>query len=146
MMFRRRAGSLEVLLVHPGGPYWTGKDKGAWSIPKGHIEPGEEPLAAAIREFREETSFEAPGPYLLLGSVTQGGGKRVTAWAFEGDCDPKAVRSIRTKMEWPPKSGRMIEIPEVDRAEFWTMARAREQILPAQAPLLDSLERRLAEG
>jgi len=144
-MYRRRGAHLEVLLVHPGGPYWTGKDKGAWSIPKGRIEPGEDPLAAAVREFREETSFEAPGPFVLLGSVTQGGGKRVTAWAFEGDCDPGQVRSIRTQMEWPPRSGRIIEIPEVDRAAFWPVDEARAYILAAQAPLLDSLERRLAE-
>ncbi|MCC6678429.1 MAG: NUDIX domain-containing protein [Phycisphaerales bacterium] len=144
-MYRRRGEDLDVLLVHPGGPYWTGKDRGAWSIPKGRIEPGEEALAAAIREFREETSFEPAEPYLLLGSVTQGGGKRVTAWAFQGDCDPSQVKSIRTQLEWPPRSGRMIEIPEVDRAEFWTLDQARDKILPAQSPLLDSLVRRLAE-
>lgn len=145
-MYRRRSDDLRVLLVHPGGPYWSGKDKGAWSIPKGRIETGEDALAAAMREFREETSFEPAPPFMLLGSITQGGGKRVTAWAFEGDCDPRQVRSNRTQMEWPPKSGRMIEIPEVDRAEFWTVAEAREQILPAQMPLLDSLVRRLAEA
>lgn len=145
-MYRRPGGRLEVLLVHPGGPYWTGKDKGAWSIPKGRIEPGEDPLEAAVREFREETSVEPSAPFLLLGSVTQGGGKRVTAWAFEGDCDPKQVKSNRTQLEWPPKSGKMIEIPEVDRAEFWSVEEAAHQILPAQKPLLDSLVRRLAEG
>lgn len=143
-MYRRPGGRLEVLLVHPGGPYWSRKDKGAWSIPKGHIESGEEPLAAAVREFREETSVEPAGPFVLLGSITQGGGKRVTAWAFEGDCDPRQVKSIRTQMEWPPKSGRMIEIPEIDRAEFWPIEEAMEKILAAQQPLLDSLVRRLS--
>ncbi len=144
LMFRR-VPRLEVLLVHPGGPFWTNKDKGAWQLPKGGIEPDEEPLAAAIREFGEETGFSPCPPYLLLGSVKQKAGKRVTAWAFEGDCDPALLRSTTTRIEYPARSGRFIDAPEIDRAAWFTLDRAKEMILESQRPLLESLERRLAD-
>lgn len=140
LMFRRRpAGAIEVLLAHPGGPYWTTRDAGAWTIPKGGIDPGEPPLDAAIREFREETGFDPAGPYLSLGSVTQRSGKVVHAWAFEGDCDPAALVSVETTVEYPPRSGRRITIPEIDRAAFFSIPDARAAINAGQAPLLDRL-------
>ncbi len=140
LMFRRRpAGVIEVLLAHPGGPYWTTRDAGAWTIPKGGIDPGEPPLDAAIREFREETGFDPAGPYLSLGSVTQRSGKVVHAWAFEGDCDPAALVSVETTVEYPPRSGRRITIPEIDRAAFFSIPDARAAINAGQAPLLDRL-------
>lgn len=141
LLFRRRERGLEVLLVHPGGPYWRTKDEGAWSIPKGEIHPGESPLAAASREFREETGFEPHPPFLALGYVRQKSGKIVHAWAFEGECDPAALRSTVFQMEWPPKSGAFRQFPEIDRAAFFPLDEARRKILPAQAPLLDALER-----
>jgi predicted NUDIX family NTP pyrophosphohydrolase len=144
-MYRVREGALEVLLVHPGGPLWAKKDLGAWSIPKGEVDPGEELLLAARRELREELGVEAEGPFLALGSVTQKGGKRVHAWAFAGDCDPGAVRSNTLEMEWPPRSGRRATFPEVDRAEFFGLAAARAKLNPAQAALLDRLAAELAK-
>lgn len=146
IMYRRTKGPLEVLLIHPGGPFWAKRDLESWSIPKGKIEPGEEVLAAAIREMREETGVEARGPYIPLGEIRHKSGKRVTAFAFEGDCDASAIVSITTEVEWPPKSGRFLTVPEADRAEWFTPARAREKILPAQAPLLGTLERVLGGG
>jgi predicted NUDIX family NTP pyrophosphohydrolase len=146
LMYRRLSGTLEVLLVHPGGPFWAKKDLGAWSIPKGEPEDGEDLLAAALREFEEETGFPHCAPYEPLGSVTQKGGKVVHAWAFEGDCDPAAVRSNTIKVRWPPGSGQWRTIPEVDRAEFFGLEEARRRINPAQAAFLDLLERHLAEG
>ena len=116
LLFRRREGYLEVLLGHPGGPYWAHRDDGAWSIPKGGMNPGEDPLAAAQREFLEETGFTPCGPYLPLGHVTQRGGKVVHAWAFEGDCDPARLVSNLCTVEWPPRSGRFQSFPEIDRA------------------------------
>ncbi len=147
LMYRRRGGAdLEVFLVHPGGPFWQAKDIGAWSIPKGEIDPTEDPLDAARREFHEETGVTPAGPYLELDPVTQRGGKTVRAWAFEGDCDPARIRSNTFEVEWPPRSGRRQRFPEVDRACFATPVEARKLINPAQIPLIDQLERRLAMG
>jgi predicted NUDIX family NTP pyrophosphohydrolase len=138
-MYRRRAGALEVFLVHPGGPFWARKDAGAWSIPKGEIDPTEEPLAAARREFAEETGLAAEGAFRPLAPVTQAGGKIVQAWAVEGDLDPSALQSNTFSIEWPPRSGRQRTFPEVDRAAWFSLAVAREKINPAQAALLDEL-------
>ena len=138
-MFRRKSKGLEVFLVHPGGPFWAGKDAGAWMIPKGEYTEGEEPLDAAQREFREETGFEPHGEFIDLGVVRQTGGKLVTAWAFEGDGDPAKLVSNTCLMEWPPRSGRLIEIPEVDRGGWFTLAAARAAILRSQSPFLDTL-------
>jgi predicted NUDIX family NTP pyrophosphohydrolase len=140
-MYRRHQGDLEVFLVHPGGPFWANKDKGAWSIPKGEYAEGEQPLQAAQREFQEETSFIATGIFLELGTIRQTGGKIVTAWAFEGDCDPTNLRSNVYQTEWPPRSGRRVEFPEVDRARWFSIPQAREHILKSQEPLLDALRR-----
>ena len=138
-MYRRRNARLEVFLVHPGGPFWAKKDLGAWSICKGEYADGEAPLEAAIREFQEETGFAAQGEFLELGTVQQLGGKIVSAWAFEGDCDPGDLISNRCQVEWPPRSGRMIEIPEVDRGGWFSISEATERILKSQAPFLDRL-------
>lgn len=143
LMYRRRSGGLEVFLVHPGGPFWVKKDLGAWSIPKGEYAEGEEPLAAARREFQEETGFRADGSFVELGAVKQAGGKVVRAWAVEGDCNPAALNSNVFEMEWPPRSGRKAEFPEVDRAGWFSMVDARERILMGQIPLLDALLSRL---
>jgi predicted NUDIX family NTP pyrophosphohydrolase len=145
LMYRRAiSGEVEVLLVHPGGPFWAKKDKGAWSISKGEYADGEQPLDAAKREFEEETGFSAQGEFLELGQVQQSGGKVVSAWAFAGDCDPAKLVSHRFSMEWPPRSGRMIEFPEVDRGGWFAIQDAREQILKSQAPFLDRLQQLLA--
>jgi predicted NUDIX family NTP pyrophosphohydrolase len=139
LMYRRRDRRLEVFLVHPGGPFWAKKDLGAWSLCKGEYAEGEAPLEAAIREFQEETGFAAQGEFLELGTVQQAGGKIVAAWAFEGDCDPRDLISNRCQVEWPPRSGRMIEIPEVDRAGWFSISEASERILKSQAPFLTRL-------
>jgi predicted NUDIX family NTP pyrophosphohydrolase len=144
LMFRRVHGIVEVLLAHPGGPFWQGRDAGAWTIPKGGIHEGEPPLETARREFKEETGFEPQGPFLPLGSITQRSGKIVHAWAFEGDCDPSAIVSMDTTVEWPVKSGRRIVVPEIDRAAFFSIEKARVAVNPAQAPLFDRLLDRLA--
>jgi predicted NUDIX family NTP pyrophosphohydrolase len=141
-MYRSLPGRLEVFLVHPGGPFWAKKDVGAWSIAKGEYAAGESALEAAKREFQEETGFAAQGEFLSLGRVQQSGGKIVSAWAFEGDCDPAKLVSNRCEIEWPPRSGRRIEIPEVDRAGWFSIAEARERILKSQAPFLDRLSQR----
>jgi predicted NUDIX family NTP pyrophosphohydrolase len=146
LLFRRRGGTLEVLLAHPGGPFWETRDDGAWTIPKGGIHAGEAPLATAIREFQEETGFTPCGPYRPLGQVTQRSGKVVHAWAFEGDCDPGRVSSVTTTTEWPPRSGRHIEIPEIDRVAFFTADDARRAINVAQAEFIDRLIRVLKSG
>jgi len=135
-MYRFAAGQLEVLLVHPGGPFWAKKDLGAWSIPKGEYDETEEPIKAAIREFKEETGLDAAGPFQELGSIKQASGKVVTAWAFKGDCEPSTITSNHCQMEWPPGSGRQIEFPEVDRAAWFTIQAAGDRILKGQAPLL----------
>jgi predicted NUDIX family NTP pyrophosphohydrolase len=139
LMYRRSGGTLEVLLVHPGGPFWMKKDAGAWSIPKGEYEAGEEALAAAAREFQEETGLVARGPYTPLTPIRQQGGKVVEAWAFEGDCDAESLKSTTFSLEWPRGSGRRQEFPEVDRAGWFGLDEARRKILPAQAALLDEL-------
>ena len=141
MMFRRRGDAVEVLLVHPGGPFWAKKDHGAWTIPKGELDEGEDLLATARREFEEETGLRPQGPFLPLGSVKQKGGKVVHGWAFEGDCDPAVVRSNTYRVMWPPGSGQWRTFPEVDRAEWFPLDEARRRINPAQAALVDALER-----
>lgn len=144
LIWRRRAGRIEVLLLHPGGPWWARKDAGAWSIPKGEIEPDEDPLAAAIREVEEETGYRATGRFRELPEIVQAGGKRVLAWAVEGDLDPAAIRSNTFEMEWPPRSGRTASFPEIDRAEFFEIEEAAVRINPAQVSLLQSLVASLA--
>jgi predicted NUDIX family NTP pyrophosphohydrolase len=139
LMYRWHDDELQVFLVHPGGPFWAKKDMGAWTIAKGEYADGEIPLEAAKREFQEETGFVAQGTFLELGVVQQSGGKLVSAWAFEGDHDPAAMVSNRCQVEWPPRSGRMIEIPEVDRAAWFSITEGRERILKSQAPFLDRL-------
>lgn len=143
LMYRVRGGVLEVLLAHPGGPFWKNKEAGAWTIPKGEIEPGDEPLATARREFEEETGFKPEGPFYPLGVITQKAGKKIHAWAFRGDCDPSALRSNLVEIEWPPRSGRKMQIPEIDRAAFFDLRAAAEKINPAQAEFLLTLERAL---
>ena len=141
LLHRRREGRLEVLLVHPGGPFWKDRDEGAWSIPKGEYDETEDALDAARREFTEETGFAVEGPFVELPPVRQRSGKVVRAWAVEGDCDAGAIRSIPFSMQWPPRSGRMAQFPEVDRAQWFSIEEARGKILAAQAPLLDALLR-----
>jgi predicted NUDIX family NTP pyrophosphohydrolase len=144
LLYRVKRGAPEVLLVHPGGPFWARRDAGAWSIPKGEYEPGDDPGASALREFEEETgSALSPGELIDLGSVEQKGGKVVSAWASEGDLDADAVRSNTFAMEWPPRSGRTAEFPEIDRAGWFGVDEAREKLVPAQAEFLDRLLERL---
>jgi predicted NUDIX family NTP pyrophosphohydrolase len=140
LMYHRGAAGLVVLLVHPGGPFWRSRDLGAWSIPKGEMGDGEDPEAAARREFAEELGIAASGLLRPLGQVRQRGGKIVLAYALEGTLDAGAVRSNEIEIEWPSRSGRTIRVPEVDRAEWLTIPLAREKILAAQQPLLDRLE------
>jgi predicted NUDIX family NTP pyrophosphohydrolase len=145
LLFRERAGDLEVLLVHPGGPLWAKKDAGAWSMPKGEFGDDEDPLDAARREFEEETGFAPPtGDVTPLGTVRLASGKVVCAWAVRGDVDPAALRSNAFTMEWPPRSGRRQEFPEVDRAAWFGIEEAKEKITKGQMPLLDELGRKLA--
>lgn len=140
LLYRFREAALQVFLVHPGGPFWAGKDLGAWSIPKGETEPAEDRLGRARQEFREETGLGIDGDFRPLKPVKQAGGKTVHAWAVEGDCDAAAIESNRFAMEWPPRSGRRQEFPEVDRAQWFDLATAREKINKAQIGLLDELE------
>jgi predicted NUDIX family NTP pyrophosphohydrolase len=143
LLFRRGAG-LEVFLAHPGGPFWRDRDAGAWTIPKGIVNEGEELLAAARREFEEETGLRPSEPFLPLGSVRQKAGKIVHAWAWEGDADADRITSNSARTEWPPGSGRWITYPEVDRCAWFTPAAARQRINPAQAELIGRLEQLLA--
>jgi predicted NUDIX family NTP pyrophosphohydrolase len=143
-MYRRRGGTIEVLLAHPGGPFWKNKDDGGWSIPKGEYSEGESALDAARREFREETGFEPGADFVSLGEIRQPSGKIISLWAFEGDCDPAKLRSNTFEMEWPPKSGRMREFPEVDRADWFSLAAARRKLLKGQLGFLDRLAAKLA--
>lgn len=136
VLFRRRLGSIQVFLVHPGGPYWARKDDGAWSIPKGEYDQGEEPLQAAQREFLEETGIALSGPFLALTPVRQPSGKIISAWACEGDLDPGRLRSNTFSLEWPPNSGVMQSFPEVDRGAWFTLEHALAKISPGQRPLL----------
>jgi predicted NUDIX family NTP pyrophosphohydrolase len=145
LMYRVRDGELEFLLAHPGGPFWADRDIGAWTIPKGEIEPGEEPLSAAQREFEEEVGFKPQGNFIELTPIQQRSGKVVHAWAFAGDNDPVCVKSHTFKMEWPPKSGRFQDCPEVDRAGFFRMAEAKRKVNPAQVPLLEELARKIGQ-
>jgi len=149
LLLYRRAGNngdVEVLLAHPGGPFWQTRHEGAWTIPKGGIHPGEDPLAAAIREFTEETGFEPCGPYLELGSIVQRSGKIVHAWAWEGNCNPALLTSVEARTEWPPHSGHFIHVPEIDRAEFFNLDDARRLINVGQVELLNRLEQKLSES
>ena len=139
LLYRRRGAALEVFLAHPGGPFWTRRDDGAWTIPKGEIDEGEDPLAAAKREFTEEIGVVLEGEFVALTPIKQKAGKTVMAWAVEGNCDPEALQSNKFSMEWPPKSGRQAEFPEVDRAGWFTLDEAHVKILESQTPLLDEL-------
>jgi predicted NUDIX family NTP pyrophosphohydrolase len=140
LMYRFVENELEVFLVHPGGPFWAKKDLGAWSIPKGEYVPDEEvPLAVAKREFKEETGYEAVGDFTPLTPIRQPGQKIITAWAFEGDCDARKIKSNTFKLQWPPKSGKEMEFPEVDRAEWFTINRARQKLLKGQVGFIKEL-------
>jgi len=147
LMYRRRDGNRELFLVHPGGPFWAKKDQGAWSIPKGEYSEDEDPLVAARREFTEETGFDtgfaAASDFIDLGTVKQAGGKLVSVFAVEGDCDPAQLRSNTCTIDWPPRSGRQMEIPEVDRGAWFSTDEARERILKSQAPVIDLFMQRL---
>ena len=143
LLMYRHHGALEVLLVHPGGPFWRDRDAGAWTLPKGEFTDGESALDAARREFVEETGVVPEGPFLALTPVRQRAGKLVHAWAFRGDCDPTKLTSNSFTMEWPPRSGKLASFPEVDRADFFTIAAAQGKINPAQLTLLAELERLL---
>ena len=145
LMFRRCGGAPEVLLVHPGGPFWTRRDLGAWSIPKGEFAAGEDPLAAARREFEEETGIVPEGEFIPLAPCRQSGGKVVHAWAFEGDCDPAAIVSNTFLMEWPPRSGRRQAFPEVDRAAWFPLEEAKRKLVSGQGGLVEELGRLLAQ-
>jgi predicted NUDIX family NTP pyrophosphohydrolase len=143
LLYRRQRGALQVLLVHPGGPFWRNKDLGAWSIPKGEYEPDEEPEDAARREFAEELGVAPTGALRPLGEIRQAGGKRVVAFALEGDLDVEAIRSNQFELEWPPRSGRIQTFPEVDRAGWFALPAAHEKMIAGQRPLLDLLEQSL---
>ena len=138
-MYRQGGGGLELLLVHPGGPFWVNRDLGSWSIPKGEYSPAEDPLAVAVREFEEETGVRPCGEFQPLGELVQKGRKIVAAWAVQGDFDPANLKSNMFELEWPPRSGRKASFPEVDRAEWFSPARAREKILPAQSEFIARL-------
>lgn len=146
LLFRRRGDAVEVFLVHPGGPFWKHKDLGAWTIPKGEIAEGEDPLDAAKREFEEETGFALDGPFHALAPVRQASGKIVHAWAVEGDLNPELIRSNTFGLEWPPGSGRVLEVPEVDRGAWFLPDEAQSRINPGQAPLIAQLLSTLASG
>src|ERR1700743_61598 len=144
LLYRRVRGELEVLLTHPGGPFWQRRDAGAWTLPKGEPDPGQSDEACARREFREELGADVEGTLTPLGEITQKGGKRVTAFAAQGEFDVEKLDSNPFEMEWPPRSGKMQTFPEVDRAEWMSIDRARAKLLPAQVELLDRLIERLA--
>ncbi len=139
LLYRRRNDTFQVFLIHPGGPFFAQKDDGVWSIPKGLLDPGEEPLAAALREFREETGCRPRGEFRPLMPILQKGGKTVLAWAGEGDCDADRITSNTFELEWPPHSGRLQRFPEADRAGWFTIDEAKRKLIPAQTALLDEL-------
>jgi predicted NUDIX family NTP pyrophosphohydrolase len=143
LLYRRRGAGIEVLLVHPGGPFWAGKDAAAWSIPKGLVGPGEAPLAAARREFREETGADATGEAVALGAFRQSAAKIVEVWAVEGEFDPAALKSNMFEMEWPPRSGRRAAFPEADLAAWFTPEEAAGKLIKGQRPVLEALVRHL---
>ena len=143
LLYRSRAGMLEVFLVHPGGPYWTRKDAGAWSIPKGEVDEGADELATARREFEEETGSAIHGEFVALTPLKQPSGKLVYAWAISGDINASSVKSNMFSMEWPPRSGKQKEFPEVDRGEWFSVAAAKEKITAGQRAFLDQLQARL---
>ena len=140
LLFRRGPAGVEVMLVHPGGPFWAKKDAGAWSIPKGLADEGEDLLAAAKREFLEETGTSVKGEFLALGAHKQPGGKTIVAWALEGDFDPASLKSNLFAIEWPPRSGRMAEFPEVDRAAWYSIDEALEKVNKGQTPIIAALD------
>jgi predicted NUDIX family NTP pyrophosphohydrolase len=140
LMYRRRGSGVEVLLAHPGGPFFQKKDLGSWSLPKGEYVEGDDPKTAAFREFQEETSFTASGTASALGEIKQSSGKVITAWAIEGDCDASAARSNTFSLEWPPRSRKVQQFPEVDRAEWFSMEDAYARIVKGQAGFLDRLK------
>ncbi|HXR86545.1 MAG TPA: NUDIX domain-containing protein [Stellaceae bacterium] len=144
LLYRQHNGAIEVFLVHPGGPFWKNKNAGAWTIPKGEPNAGEERLAAAIREFAEETGTALAGHFGVLPAIKQAGGKWVYAFAIEGDLDPATLVSNEFEMEWPPRSGKRARFPEVDRGAWFTLAEARRRINKGQAALLDALGKSLA--
>ena len=144
LLFREVSGRLEVLLVHPGGPFWAKKDDGAWSIPKGEFDENEVALAAAMRELEEETGLRPPGDAIPLEPLKQPSGKVVYAWAIRGDADPAAIKSNTFSMEWPPNSGELHDFPEIDRAQWFTIKEAKRKILTGQAGFLDQLQAKLA--
>jgi predicted NUDIX family NTP pyrophosphohydrolase len=147
LLYRIGSDGPEVLLAHPGGPLWAKRDAGAWSIPKGEVEPGEDPRACALREFEEELGTPPPRDDLIdLGAVKQAGGKVVTAWAANGDLDAATMHSNSFTMEWPPRSGRLREFPELDRVEWFSSDAAREKLIPAQAAFIDRLLEAIADG
>jgi predicted NUDIX family NTP pyrophosphohydrolase len=146
LLYRRQEGAIEVLLVHPGGPFWAKKDEGAWSIPKGEYAAGEDPLAAARREFEEETGARPESESVALGAFRQSSAKIVDAWAIEGDFDPATLKSNTFTLEWPPRSGKLREVPEVDRAAWFAPEQAARKILKGQRPILEALLRHLRQG
>jgi predicted NUDIX family NTP pyrophosphohydrolase len=146
LVFKKIHGLTEVLLVHPGGPFWAKKDLNSWSVPKGEFEEPEDPFNAAMREFREETGFSPRGEYIALETVKQPSGKLVITWAVEDDIDATKIKSNIFKMEWPPKSGSFKEFPEIDRAEWYSLETAKAKIVKGQIPILENLERILNKG
>jgi predicted NUDIX family NTP pyrophosphohydrolase len=146
LIYRFKNGNLQVFLIHPGGPFFKSKDEGSWSIPKGEVDSDEGPLDAAIRELREETGFDAQGPFLKLTPVKQSSYKTVHAWAAEGNYDPALMKSNDFALEWPPQSGKNQYFPEADKADWFTIPEARDKILKGQIPLLDELEKKVTSG
>lgn len=139
LLYRRRRSGAEVFIIHPGGPYWVKKDDGAWSVPKGMVDPDEDILLAARREFHEETGFDIDGDFQPLGTFREPSGKRLSVWALEGDCDPSRLRSNVFEMMWPPKSGTMKTFPEAERGQWFARRQAEAKILKGQKPILDAL-------